>query len=60
MSPAAILEPGARTGVFRLGADELVVDADGVSAISMEDLAVALLDEAEHPKHHRTRFTLGY
>lgn len=60
VSPAASLEPGVRTGVFRLGADELVVDADGVSAISMEDLAVALVDEAEHPKHHRSRFTLGY
>lgn len=49
-----------RTGTYRLGRDELVVDAQGRSAISMEDLAVALLDEAEHPRHHRTRFTVGY
>ena len=60
LSPSALLEPGIRTGTFRLGSDELIVDADGNSAISMEDLAVALLDEAEHPKHHRTRFTAGY
>ncbi|MCX3062833.1 NAD(P)-dependent oxidoreductase [Streptomyces beihaiensis] len=60
LSPAALLEPGERTGGYRLGADELVVDGDGVSAISMEDLAVALLDEAERPKHHRTRFTAAY
>jgi probable blue pigment (indigoidine) exporter len=60
LSPAALLEPGKRTGRYRLGADELLVDADGVSAISMEDLAVALLDEAERPRHHRTRFTAAY
>ncbi|MFC5665147.1 NAD(P)-dependent oxidoreductase [Kitasatospora misakiensis] len=60
LSPAALLEPGERTGRFRLGRDELVVDADGASAISMEDLAVALLDEAEQPAHRRSRFTAGY
>ncbi|MGW5731763.1 MULTISPECIES: NAD(P)-dependent oxidoreductase [Streptomyces] len=60
LSPPLLLEPGERTGRFRLGADELIVDAHGVSALSMEDLAVALLDEAEHPKHHRTRFTAAY
>jgi putative NADH-flavin reductase len=59
-SPPALIEPGNRTGRYRLGADELVVDADGISAISMEDFAVALLDEAERPKHHRTRFTVGW
>ncbi len=60
LSPAAQLEPGERTGRYRLGADELVVDADGVSRISMEDLAVALLDEVETPRHRKTRFTVGY
>lgn len=59
VSPPDLLEPGARTGRYRLGADELVVGADGVSAISMEDFAVALLDEAETPKHRRARFTVG-
>ncbi|MFJ9774611.1 NAD(P)-dependent oxidoreductase [Kitasatospora sp. NPDC101157] len=60
LSPAAMLEPGERTGRFRLGLDELLVDAEGNSAISMEDLAVVLLDEAERPVHRRTRFTAGY
>jgi putative NADH-flavin reductase len=60
LSPAALLEPGERTGNYRLGTDELLVDAEGNSTISMEDLAVALLDEAEQPKHHRTRFTAAY
>ncbi|MEU6414648.1 NAD(P)H-binding protein [Microbispora sp. NPDC046933] len=60
LSPADLLVPGERTGLYRVGADELVVDADGQSRISMEDLAVALLDEAERPRHHRTRFTVAY
>lgn len=60
LSPSALLEPGVRTGRYRVGTDELLVDEKGDSAISMEDLAVALLDEAERPRHHRTRFTAGY
>ncbi|MBO1420512.1 NAD(P)H-binding protein [Streptomyces sp. FH025] len=60
LSPAALLEPGARTGRFRLGLDELLVDAEGRSVISMEDLAVALLDEVERPAHRRARFTAAY
>ena len=60
LSPPALLKPGARTGNYRLGTDELLIDAEGNSTISMEDLAVALLDEAERPKHHRTRFTAAY
>jgi uncharacterized protein len=60
LSPPALLEPGTRTGRYRLGADELVVDAQGRSAISTADLAVALLDEAERPAHRRTRFTVAY
>lgn len=59
LSPPALLEPGERTGVYRVGGDKLLVDAAGRSAISMEDLAVALLDEAERPRHRRARFTVG-
>lgn len=60
LSPPAMLKPGIRTGVFRLGTDELLVDDQGNSEISMEDFAVAFLDEAESPKHIRTRFTVAY
>ncbi|HVJ32051.1 MAG TPA: NAD(P)-dependent oxidoreductase [Terriglobia bacterium] len=60
LSPAALIQPGARTGKFRLGKDELVVDAAGESKISAEDYAVALLDEIEKPQHIRQRFTLAY
>jgi uncharacterized protein len=60
LSPAALVEPGERTGTYRLGSDELLVDAEGNSRISHDDLAVALLDEAEQPRHHQTRFTVAY
>jgi putative NADH-flavin reductase len=60
LSPAANVTSGPRTGRYRLGTDELLLDSTGNSAISVADLAVALLDEAEHPKHHRTRFTVAY
>ncbi len=60
LSPPAYLAPGERTGNYRLGADELLLDAEGNSTISMEDLAVVLLDETEQPRYHRTRFTAAY
>ena len=55
LSPAFVIAPGERTGVFRLGQDEPVGNH-----ISAEDYAVALLDEAETPAHNQERFTLGY
>lgn len=59
-SPAGTLEPGERTCKFRLGKDDLIVDADGNSHISVEDYAVAMVDELENPAHHYERFTIGY
>lgn len=59
LSPPAVLEPGERTGRYRIGEDELLVAEDGTSRISMEDLAIAVLDELERPKHRRTRFTVA-
>ncbi len=55
-----LFEPGERTGKFRLGKDDLIVDASGNSRISMEDYAIALVDELEKPKHRGERFTIGY
>jgi uncharacterized protein len=60
LSPSALLQPGERTGRFRLGCDQLLRDAKGESRISVEDLAVALIDELETPRHNRMRFTAGY
>ena len=59
-SPAAYFEPGERTGKFRLGTDQLIADDKGESRISMEDYAIALVDELENPRFHRARFTAGY
>lgn len=60
LSPSAEVAPDKRTGTFRLGGDELLLDAEGKSFISAEDYAIALIDEAEDPKHPRRRFTVGY
>ena len=59
VSPAFMLEPGERTGSYRTGDDRLLVDDEGKSAISMEDFAIALLDEAESADHVRRRFTVA-
>jgi len=60
LSPSAMIDFGARTAKFRLGTDQLLVDADGKSSISFEDFAVAMADEIERPAHRRARFTVGY
>jgi uncharacterized protein len=60
VSPSAFFAPGERTGKFRVGKDQLLTDASGQSAISMEDFAIAVLDEAEKPAHARQQFTVGY
>lgn len=60
LSPSALIEPGERTGKFRLGKDQLLVDGNGQSRISAEDYAIALVDELEKPAHSRRRFTVGY
>ena len=44
LSPSAELKPGDRTGKFRLGSDQLLVDATGQSKISVQDYAVAMID----------------
>lgn len=59
-SPAEDISPGERTGRFRVGGDQPVLDADGRSRISAEDAAIALLDEAELPRFVQRRFTVGY
>jgi hypothetical protein len=60
LSPAALIEPGQRTGIFRTGLDQFLADGQGNSRISAEDYAVAMLDEAERPAHPRKRFTVAY
>lgn len=54
------LQKGTRTGKYRVGKDDMLVDAEGNSFISVEDYAVAMVDELEKPAHHYERFTVAY
>ncbi|AKJ32128.1 NAD(P)-dependent oxidoreductase [Caldimonas brevitalea] len=60
VSPPVFLDPGAKRGGFRLGGDEVLMDAGQPARVTVGDLAVAVLDEVERPAHVRRRFTLGY
>ena len=63
VSPAAGFgswAPGERTGSYRVAGDVLLTGEDGKSFISAADLAVAVLDEIEEPKHSRRRFHVAY
>lgn len=60
LCPAGYFEPGERTVVFRLGKDNLVANEKGESRISMEDYAIAMVDELEKHAHPRQRFSVGY
>jgi putative NADH-flavin reductase len=52
--------PSTETGRYRLSDDVLLKDADGKSEISAADLALAVLDEIEHPTHRRRRFHVAH
>ncbi len=60
LSPAINFGPGERTGKYRLGGDDLMRDEKGESRISYGDLAKALVDELEEPRHSRARFSIAY
>jgi putative NADH-flavin reductase len=59
-APAAVIAPGERTGVFRTGADTLLADTSGNSHISVEDYAVAFVDELEQGRFIREIATAAY
>lgn len=60
-SPAGVFDQqGKKTGNYRLGKDDLIVDAEGNSHISVQDYADAMVNELEKPAHHKERFTIGY
>jgi putative NADH-flavin reductase len=59
-SPAIMIEPGPRTGKFRIAKDSPVFDEKGKSLISYDDYAVALIDELENPHFIKQLFTIGY
>ena len=62
-SPAIEMHPGidtGRTGQYRLGTESPVFNAAGRSFHSVQDLAVAVLDEVEKHQFGRQRFTAAY
>lgn len=60
ISPAAEIFPGERSGNYRTGGDSLVSDAEGKSHISVQDYAVAMIDEAENNAHPKQRMGVAY
>lgn len=60
VSPAALIEPGERTGAFRIGGDQLLADAAGNSRISIPDFAIAVADVLERGEAIRGRITVAY
>ncbi|MCK6421651.1 MAG: NAD(P)-dependent oxidoreductase [Aquabacterium sp.] len=59
LSPPPMIHPGSRSGHYRTGTDAVIAGANGPADISVEDYAVAMLDEAETPRHRRQRFTVA-
>jgi len=59
LSPAAMLAPGERSGAYRVGGDDLLMDGAAPAGISVADLAVAIVDEIEQPRHVKARFTVA-
>lgn len=63
LSPAIEMHQGTAgiiKGTYRVGLEEPVFDENHRSIISVEDMAIAIVDELETPKHIRQRFTVAY
>jgi uncharacterized protein len=60
VSPAAVIEPGERTGRYRKGGDQLLTDGAGNSRISIPDFAIAVADVVDSGGDVRTRITAAY
>jgi putative NADH-flavin reductase len=52
--PTLLDDAAARTGRYRIGGNQVLPTEEGTALFAYADLAVALLDEIETPKHHRT------
>ena len=59
LSPPALLAPGERSGKYRVGGEELLMAGPAPAGITVADLAVAIVDEIETPRHVRARFTVA-
>lgn len=62
-SPALEMHPGTsgvRKGSYRTNLNEPVFNDEGRSILSVEDVAVAIVDELEYPHFIKQRFTAAY
>ena len=59
LSPPILLVPGARTGQYRVGSEAPLMNGDAPGTLSVDDLAVALVDELEQARHLQKRFTVA-
>ena len=59
LSPPILLQPGERTGQYRLGDEAPLMNGEQPGSISVADLAVAMVDELETPRHVQKRFTVA-
>jgi uncharacterized protein len=58
--PAKDIEPGERTGTYRLGTTNMIIDGNGESRISREDYAAALVEEIENKDYVKQQCSIGY
>ena len=59
LSPPALLAPGERSGRYRVGGEQLLMAGEAPAGISVADMAIAIVDEIEQPRHVRARFTVA-
>jgi len=59
LSPPAMLGQGEARGAYRVGGDDLLMDGDKPAGIAVTDMALAIVDEIEQPRHVRARFTVA-
>lgn len=59
LSPPAMLVAGERTGTYQVGGEQLLMAGDEPAGISVADMAIAIVDEIEHPRHLKARFTVA-
>ena len=60
ISPPPLIQPGERIGHYTSGGDQIVSDSEGTSTISVEDYALALLDELEQGANIGSQMTVAY
>jgi uncharacterized protein len=59
LSPPPLIHPGVRSGRYRTGDNQVIMGKEGPADISVEDFAIAMMDEAESATHRRQRFTVA-